>query len=123
MTSVPRRLLTARELAQHLSVTPRWVYLQVEQHDLPAYRLGGRALRFEGDSARLVLALLAAAATPPTEEGLFQEIEELAGAPVDRAGPVGDALSMLRGAGALAEVPAAAAAGGAGSARPGAIRR
>ena len=50
MSSRPTRLLTARELAQHLAETTRWIYLQVEQHDLPAYRLGERALRFDLDA-------------------------------------------------------------------------
>jgi excisionase family DNA binding protein len=31
-------------------VSPRWVYQQVEQHDLPAYRLGARALRFDAEA-------------------------------------------------------------------------
>lgn len=44
----PRPALdTAREIADWLRVTPRWVYQQVEQHDMPAYRLGARALRFD----------------------------------------------------------------------------
>jgi len=41
------RLITAREVADELAVTPRWVYTQVAQHGLPAYRLGNRALRFD----------------------------------------------------------------------------
>lgn len=43
-------LLTARELAAVLRVTPRWVYNEVETHGLPAYRLGPRALRFESSA-------------------------------------------------------------------------
>lgn len=42
-----RTLLTAAELAQELRVTRRWVYEQVESHNMPAYRLGQRALRFD----------------------------------------------------------------------------
>jgi excisionase family DNA binding protein len=42
-----RPLLTAAELASHLKVTRRWIYDQVESHDMPAYRLGPRALRFD----------------------------------------------------------------------------
>lgn len=41
------RLLTATELAEHLRVTRRWVYEQVDAHEMPAYRLGARALRFD----------------------------------------------------------------------------
>ena len=47
LAALPSRpLLTARELADRLGMTTRWVYLQVEQHELPAYQLG-RALRFD----------------------------------------------------------------------------
>jgi excisionase family DNA binding protein len=42
-----RPLLTTAELAQHLRVTRRWVYDQVESHAMPAYRLGPRSLRFD----------------------------------------------------------------------------
>jgi excisionase family DNA binding protein len=45
----PVRLVTAKELACLLHATPRWVYLQVETNDLPAYRLG-RSLRFDLDA-------------------------------------------------------------------------
>ena len=41
------RLLTTKQLARILAVTPRWVYDQVESHGMPAYRLGPRALRFD----------------------------------------------------------------------------
>ncbi len=41
------RLLTAQEVAAELSVTPRWVYGQVAEHAMPAYRVGQRALRFD----------------------------------------------------------------------------
>jgi excisionase family DNA binding protein len=40
------RLISATQLAAYLGVSRRWVYLQVEQHELPAYQLG-RALRFD----------------------------------------------------------------------------
>lgn len=40
------RLLTVQELAVRLGVSRRWVYSQVENNGLPAYRLG-RALRFD----------------------------------------------------------------------------
>jgi excisionase family DNA binding protein len=43
---VSRTLLTTRELAAQLGVSARWVYAQVEEHELPAYRLG-RGLRFD----------------------------------------------------------------------------
>lgn len=46
----PGRLLTARELAAELNVTVRWVYEQVDKHEMPAYRLGARALRFDHDA-------------------------------------------------------------------------
>jgi excisionase family DNA binding protein len=39
-------LLTVDQLALALGVSRRWVYEQVEKHDLPAYKLG-RSLRFE----------------------------------------------------------------------------
>jgi excisionase family DNA binding protein len=42
-----RPLLTAAQLADLLGVTRRWVYLQVEEHQMPAYRIGERALRFD----------------------------------------------------------------------------
>ena len=45
-----RRLLTAREVASLLGVTPRWVYEQVDVHGMPAYRLGERALRFDREA-------------------------------------------------------------------------
>jgi excisionase family DNA binding protein len=44
-----RRLLSASELAEALGVSRRWIYLQVEEHSLPAYRLG-RSLRFDPDA-------------------------------------------------------------------------
>jgi excisionase family DNA binding protein len=39
-------LLSAAELAQRLGTSRRWVYAQVDQHGLPAYRFG-RTLAFE----------------------------------------------------------------------------
>jgi excisionase family DNA binding protein len=39
-------LLDVGQLAAALGVSRRWVYEQVEKHDLPAYKLG-RSLRFE----------------------------------------------------------------------------
>ena len=44
-----RRLLSASELAEALGVSLRWIYLKVEEHSLPAYRLG-RSLRFDPDA-------------------------------------------------------------------------
>jgi excisionase family DNA binding protein len=50
--SVPREtafgepLLDAQQLADALGMTRRWVYAQVEENGLPAYKLG-RALAFE----------------------------------------------------------------------------
>jgi excisionase family DNA binding protein len=43
-------LLTAKEIANCLRVTPRWIYEQVDKHEMPAYRLGARALRFDLDA-------------------------------------------------------------------------
>jgi excisionase family DNA binding protein len=41
-------LLSATMLAQTLGVPRRWIYAQVEAHDMPAYRPpGGRKLLFE----------------------------------------------------------------------------
>ena len=40
------RLLDAAELAEYLGMSRRWVYMQVEDHDLPAYKLG-RSLAFD----------------------------------------------------------------------------
>ena len=49
--SSPRRrepLLSATQVADELGVTRRWVYHQVEQHEMPTYRPpGGRKLLFE----------------------------------------------------------------------------
>jgi excisionase family DNA binding protein len=50
--SIPERtafgepLLDAAELADALGMTRRWVYAQVEENGLPAYKLG-RSLAFE----------------------------------------------------------------------------
>lgn len=40
------RLIDASELAEHLGMSRRWLYMQVESHDLPAYKLG-RSLAFD----------------------------------------------------------------------------
>jgi len=40
------RLVGASELAEYLGMSRRWVYMQVENHDLPAYKLG-RSLAFD----------------------------------------------------------------------------
>jgi excisionase family DNA binding protein len=45
------RLLSATELAHLLGLTPRWVYAQVEEHGLPAYKVG-RTLLFEALAVR-----------------------------------------------------------------------
>lgn len=44
MTGEP--LLDAAQLAERLGVSKRWVYAQVEAHELPAYKVGKR-LAFE----------------------------------------------------------------------------
>ena len=48
-------LLGAQELADALGMTRRWVYAQVEENGLPAYKLG-RALAFELSAVRAWLA-------------------------------------------------------------------
>jgi excisionase family DNA binding protein len=59
--SIPERtafgepLFDAAQLAQALGMTRRWVYAQVEEGGLPAYRLG-RALAFELSAVREWLA-------------------------------------------------------------------
>jgi len=50
-TAFGEPLLSAEQLAQALGMTRRWVYVQVEENDLPAYRLG-RALAFELSAVR-----------------------------------------------------------------------
>ena len=58
--SVPDRtawgepLLSAEQLAAALGMSRRWVYEQVEQNGLPAYKLG-RALAFELGAVRVWL--------------------------------------------------------------------
>jgi excisionase family DNA binding protein len=52
-------LLDAARLAEILGVTRRWVYAQVEEHGMPAYRLpGGRQLLFELSAVEAWLAVL-----------------------------------------------------------------
>jgi excisionase family DNA binding protein len=46
---VTERLLTAREVADELGVTPRTVLRWTRAGVLPGYRIGGRALRFRAD--------------------------------------------------------------------------
>ena len=41
-------LLSAAQLAEMLGLSRRWIYTQVEEHQMPVYRpAGGRALLFE----------------------------------------------------------------------------
>jgi excisionase family DNA binding protein len=47
-----RELLSTAELAGALGVSRRWIYQQVAEHDLPAYRLGPRALRYDLNAVR-----------------------------------------------------------------------
>jgi excisionase family DNA binding protein len=49
-------LLSAEKLAAALGMSRRWVYEQVEQNGLPAYKLG-RALAFELSAVRVWLDL------------------------------------------------------------------
>lgn len=44
-----RRLLATAELAETLGMSTRWVYSQVEEHGLPAFKLG-RTLLFDPDA-------------------------------------------------------------------------
>ena len=78
----------------------------------------GRALHFDGDSAALVRAVLGACVARRSLDALFEEIERLAGAPVDREGPVGEVIAMLRSAGALVETGPLADARGSASRSP-----
>jgi excisionase family DNA binding protein len=48
----PEPLLTTARLAEALGVSRRWIYQQVEEHEMPAYRLpGGRTLLFRLSAA------------------------------------------------------------------------
>jgi excisionase family DNA binding protein len=51
----PEPLLNARQLAGELGVTRRWIYQQVEERDLPAYKIG-KSLAFEVSAVRAWLA-------------------------------------------------------------------
>jgi excisionase family DNA binding protein len=44
-------LLSAEQLASSLGMSRRWVYMQVEENGLPAYKLG-RSLAFQLDSVQ-----------------------------------------------------------------------
>ncbi len=61
MSGIPERsafgepLLSASQLAEALGMSRRWVYAQVEEGALPAYKLG-RALAFELSAVRAWLA-------------------------------------------------------------------
>jgi excisionase family DNA binding protein len=50
-TAYGEPLLDAQELANALGMTRRWVYAQVEENGLPAYKLG-RSLAFEFSAVR-----------------------------------------------------------------------
>ncbi len=54
-TGLGEPLLDARQLAEALGMTRRWVYERVEQDGLPAYKIG-RALVFEVSAVRAWLA-------------------------------------------------------------------
>jgi excisionase family DNA binding protein len=54
-TAFGEPLLDAQQLADALGMTRRWVYAQVEENDLPAYKLG-RSLAFELSAVRAWLA-------------------------------------------------------------------
>jgi excisionase family DNA binding protein len=48
-------LLNVEQLAEALGMSKRWIYEQVENHGLPAYKLG-RSLAFELPAVRAWLA-------------------------------------------------------------------
>jgi excisionase family DNA binding protein len=50
-TAFGEPLLSAEELAEALGMSRRWVYAQVEENGLPAYKLG-RSLAFELSAVR-----------------------------------------------------------------------
>jgi excisionase family DNA binding protein len=50
-TAFGEPLLSAEELARALGMSRRWVYAQVEENGLPAYKLG-RSLAFELSAVR-----------------------------------------------------------------------
>jgi excisionase family DNA binding protein len=50
-TAFGEPLLDAQQLADALGMTRRWVYAQVEENGLPAYKLG-RSLAFEVSAVR-----------------------------------------------------------------------
>ena len=54
-TAFGEPLLSAEELAEALGKSRRWVYAQVEENGLPAYKLG-RSLAFELAAVRAWLA-------------------------------------------------------------------
>lgn len=55
-TAFGEPLLDAQELADALGMTRRWVYAQVEENGLPAYKLG-RSLAFELSAVRTWLSM------------------------------------------------------------------
>jgi 2-polyprenyl-3-methyl-5-hydroxy-6-metoxy-1,4-benzoquinol methylase/3-polyprenyl-4-hydroxybenzoate decarboxylase len=61
----------------------------------------GVARRFEGDSAALARAVLGFLVVPRTRDEILAHLSELAGAPVDGGGAVGELLLLLEQAGAL----------------------
>ncbi len=46
--SVGRSLLTVKEIAQLLNMSPRWVHERTRKREIPCYRFGS-ALRFDAD--------------------------------------------------------------------------
>ena len=48
-------LVTARQLAAHLSVHPRTIYRWTRQGRLPLVRLGARTIRYDLEAVRAVL--------------------------------------------------------------------
>ncbi len=65
-TAFGEPLLSAAELGQALGMTRRWVYAQVEENSLPAYKLG-RSLAFELSAVRAWLAARRIGQWPPNE--------------------------------------------------------
>lgn len=70
-------LLNTDALAACLGVSRRWIYAQVEEHDLPAYKIG-KSLAFELSAVRAWLAARRVGAWPEScgERGLADSISD-----------------------------------------------
>lgn len=80
-------LLSAARIADALGVSRRWVYAQVEEHQMPVYRpAGGRALLFELSAVEAWLDAYrtgdwsaGSCADPGPAVGILGEMQELQG--------------------------------------------